>query len=69
MRAYSGIFGAEADREKVGIWPVGILFSVFAGMKLFGIVGIIKGPVSLVIICETCKYLFAEKEENVKEDG
>ena len=55
--------------EKVGIWPVGILFSVFAGMKLFGIVGIIKGPVSLVIICETCKYLFAEKEENVKEDG
>lgn len=55
--------------DKVGIWPVGILFSVFAGMKLFGIVGIIKGPVSLVIICETCKYLFAEKEENVKEDG
>ena len=55
--------------DKVGIWPVGILFSVFAGMKLFGIVGIIKGPVSLVIICETCKYLFTEKEENVKEDG
>lgn len=55
--------------DKMGIWPVGILFSVFAGMKLFGIVGIIKGPVSLVILCETCKYLFAEKEENVKEGG
>ena len=55
--------------DKVGIWPVGILFSVFAGMKLFGIVGIIKGPIGLVIICETCRYLFTEKEENVKEDG
>ena len=55
--------------DKVGIWPVGILFSVFAGMKLFGIVGIIKGPIGLVIICETCRYLFGEKEENVKEDG
>lgn len=43
--------------NKVGIWPVGILFAVFAGIKLFGIVGIIKGPISLVIICETCKYL------------
>lgn len=55
--------------DKVGIWPVGILFSVFAGVKLFGIVGIIKGPVSLVIICELCRYLFAQEEENVKEDG
>lgn len=48
--------------NKVGIWPVGILFSVFAGVKLFGIFGIIKGPIGLVIICETCKYLFREKE-------
>lgn len=55
--------------DKVGIWPVGILFSVFAGMKLFGIFGIIKGPVGLVIICETCKYLFAEKGSYVKENG
>lgn len=49
--------------SKVGIWPVGILFSVFAGVRLFGIFGIIKGPLGLVIICETCKYLFGTKEE------
>lgn len=48
--------------SKVGIWPVGILFSVFAGIKLFGIFGIIKGPIGLVVICETCKYLFTDKE-------
>lgn len=49
--------------NKVGIWPVGILFSVFAGVKLFGIFGIIKGPIGLVVIFETCKYFFKKKEE------
>lgn len=44
--------------DRVGVWPVGILFSVFAGLHLFGVWGIIKGPLSLVIICETCKYLW-----------
>lgn len=44
--------------DRVGLWPVGILFAVFAGLHLFGIWGIIKGPLSLVIICETCKYLW-----------
>lgn len=45
----------------IGLWPVGILFAVFAGLRLFGIWGIIKGPLSLVIICEACKYLWTEK--------
>lgn len=46
---------------KVGVWPVGILFAVFAGIKLFGIAGIIKGPLSLVIICEICRYLWKKE--------
>lgn len=49
--------------NKIGVWPVGILFAVFAGIKLFGIAGIIKGPLSLVIICEICRYLWKRKEE------
>lgn len=47
--------------NKVGVWPVGILFAVFAGIKLFGIAGIIKGPLSLIIICEICKYLWKKE--------
>ena len=47
--------------DKVGIWPAGILFSIFAGMKLFGIFGMIKGPIGLVILCESWKYLFGER--------
>lgn len=44
--------------NKVGIWPIGILLAIFAGMRLFGIPGIIKGPISFVIIYETGRYLF-----------
>ena len=49
--------------NKIGVWPVGILFAVFGGIKLFGIAGIIKGPLSLVIICEVCRYLWKREEE------
>lgn len=49
--------------DKVGIWPVGILLGVFAGVQLFGIFGIVKGPLGLVIIYETCRYLFPGQGE------
>lgn len=49
--------------DRVGVWPAGILFSVFAGLHLFGIWGIIKGPLTLIIICETCKYLWGKGGE------
>ncbi len=52
--------------ERVGVWPVGILFAVFAGIRLFGVWGIIKGPLALVIICETCKYLWKSDRNRVE---
>lgn len=54
--------------DKVGIWPVGILFSVFAGVKLFGVFGMIKGPIGLVILCESWKYLFGEKNGGIPDE-
>ena len=54
--------------DKVGIWPVGILFSVFAGVKLFGAFGMIKGPIGLVILCESWKYLFGEKDGGIPDE-
>ncbi len=38
--------------DKVGIYPIAILLAVYAGLKLFGVGGIIKGPLGLVIICQ-----------------
>lgn len=36
--------------QKVGVYPVGILIAIYAGLKLFGVWGIVKGPIGLVLI-------------------
>ncbi len=38
--------------NKMGISPIYILFAVYAGVKLFGVGGIIKGPLALIVIYE-----------------
>lgn len=38
--------------ERMGIFPVAILFSVYAGVKLFGVFGIVKGPLALITVYE-----------------
>lgn len=43
--------------KSVGIFPVCILFAVYAGVKVFGIFGIIKGPLALITIYEVYLYL------------
>lgn len=48
--------------NRVGIYPVAILLSVYAGVKIFGPFGVIKGPLGLVIIYYSWKaYLEKEK--------
>lgn len=47
--------------NKMGISPIYILFAVYAGMKLFGVSGIVKGPLALIVICEIQKS--GEKSE------
>ena len=49
--------------EKVGIYPVVLFASVFIGMQIFGVGGIIKGPLSVVIIYEFRKVLLAKAEK------
>lgn len=43
--------------DQTGIFPVFILFSVFTGIGLFGMFGIIKGPLALLILYEVFLYL------------
>lgn len=52
--------------ERMGVLPVAILFSVYAGVKLFGIFGIVKGPLALIAIYEIFLYM---KEWHRKETG
>ena len=49
--------------EKVGIYPIVLFASVFVGMHIFGVGGIIKGPLSVVIIYELRKVLLAKERE------
>lgn len=44
--------------SKTGISPVFMLLSVYAGVKLFGISGIIKGPLAMVVLLEIWKCLW-----------
>ena len=49
--------------KKIGIYPIVLFASVFIGMQLFGVGGIIKGPLSVVIIYELRKVLLAKTEQ------
>lgn len=42
--------------ERMGVFPAAVLFSVYAGVRLFGIFGIVKGPLALITVYEI--YLF-----------
>lgn len=43
--------------DKMGIYPIGILIAIYLGIKLFGLKGIILGPLSVLLIMEINKKL------------
>lgn len=49
--------------NKLGLPPVWILFSIYAGVKLFGVGGVVKGPLALIVISEILK----ERKESFDE--
>ena len=54
--------------RQVGVYPFIILISVYAGIRLFGLWGVMKGPVGMVMIWQSydciCRYI-----DNKKQDG
>ena len=47
----------------LGIFPVVLLVSLYAGMKLFGVSGIIKGPLGVVLYKNIWTILIKPKEK------
>ena len=39
--------------KRIGVNPITILLSLYAGIHLFGVAGIIKGPLGFILIYET----------------
>lgn len=50
--------------KRMGIRPILILISLYVGIRLFGVAGIVKGPLGFVILRETYHHL---KNENNKK--
>lgn len=54
--------------QKVGVYPIAILMAIYAGLQLFGLWGIVKGPVGFVIIKQTfeayCRYIDGRRQMN-----
>lgn len=52
----------------IGVTPIMVLLSLYAGIQLFGIWGIIKGPLGFIVIYETYQSLQRRMEEQGKEN-
>lgn len=48
--------------KRIGVYPIAILISVYAGVKLFGIAGILKGPLAFILIYQTYLSLTKAKD-------
>ncbi|MCM1122306.1 MAG: AI-2E family transporter [Eubacterium sp.] len=54
--------------KRIGVAPVFMLLAVYAGVKLFGVGGIVKGPLALIMIMEVWKVMKKETEEKMKRN-
>lgn len=54
--------------KRLGINPIAVLVSLYAGIQLFGIWGIIKGPLGFIIIYETYQSIQRRMPEDKDED-
>lgn len=54
--------------EKMGVFPIGILIAVYAGVKVFGLLGVFLGPLYMLILCECYGRIYgasADKETDL----
>lgn len=54
--------------KRVGVSPAVILLAIYAGIKLFGILGIIGGPLGFIIIYQAYLSLEKRREKHLTKD-
>lgn len=52
--------------RRIGVSPIAILLSLYAGIQLFGVWGILKGPLGFILIYETYLSLRRRSDELTK---
>lgn len=55
--------------KRMGVSPIAVLAAVYAGIRLFGVWGIIKGPLGFVIIYQGWQSLQKRFQEAEEESG
>lgn len=50
--------------KRIGVTPIAILVSLYAGIRLFGLWGIVKGPLGFIVIYQAYKSILRRKELN-----
>lgn len=57
--------------EKIGVYPIAILISIYAGIGLFGLAGVIKGPLGFIIIYQLYLsiYKIQGKDKKTSQDN
>jgi predicted PurR-regulated permease PerM len=50
-------------KNMAGVHPIITLLGVFAGLSLFGFIGIVIGPLLFAMVLETARMFFREQEE------
>lgn len=54
--------------KKIGVTPIAVLLSLYAGIQLFGVWGIIKGPLGFVLIYQTYRSLQKRWQQGGEEE-
>lgn len=54
--------------RRIGVTPIAVLLSLYAGIQLFGIWGIIKGPLGFILIYQTYLSLQKRMDERKQEE-
>ena len=55
--------------RRMGVHPIAILLSIYAGIKLFGVWGIIGGPLGFIIIWQAYSSLEKRWEKDLTKEG
>ena len=55
--------------KRMGVPPIAVLAAVYAGIRLFGVWGIIKGPLGFVIIRQGWQSLQKRWQDTPEESG
>lgn len=55
--------------KRIGVAPVFMLLAIYAGVKLFGVGGIVKGPLALIVIMEIIKIMKTDNAEFDEKDS